>query len=348
MKKESKIAVPREQLRFPVSYLLLVKAICQEQGRDFARLLEAEFQLTEQVLDNPHTQLDGHKMMLILNQIKAFIEDNPQAQFQLMEQFPLSIHGYVGLAAMTSSTLRQALEVGVRYFSQVMPAYQVETFESEDVCVLTLQQVSDFDDCNDLFAETVACAIASVVKFTSIDFAKITVEFAHESLVLSELCRIYPELQLKMGCSEHRFLLPTAYLEKPLFTGNETTQKMLAEILEEKQRALEGAESFSIKISKLLEERMERALTTTLEDVCDSLHISKRTLSRRLNEEGTNFKSLHNESRLQQAKKLWMGNPKLSTAAIAETLGFSNEASLSRFIKQQTGLSPSELRKRPR
>lgn len=344
---DSKTPIPLEKLRFPVSYLLLVRGICEYEGRDFARLLEQEFGLQESVLNDPHHLIDGHMMRLILDAIEVFIARDPKAQFYLMEQFPLSIHGYVGLAAMTSDTLREATDIGIRYFGQVMPAYEVTIKEVENYNVLYLRALSDFGERNELFTETIACALASVIKFTNLCYANIICEFTHEKLVLSELSNIFPDVMVNMGCRENRFLIPLEYLDTPLFTGNETTQKMLAQILEDKQKALDHDKTLSSKISQLIHERLEESLPSTLEDVCKSLQISQRTLSRRLQEEGTNFKSLHSDCRLQQAIQLWRSNPKLSSAAIAESLGFSNEASLSRFIKQQTGLSPSELRKRP-
>lgn len=80
------------------------------------------------------------------------------------------------------------------------------------------------------------------------------------------------------------------------------------------------------------------------QDVADDLNMSLRTLQRKLNEEGTNFKTLLNQTRQDMSKDL-MGNSHLSLSEISYLLGFSEQANFTRAFRRWHDQSPSEYRK---
>ena len=82
-----------------------------------------------------------------------------------------------------------------------------------------------------------------------------------------------------------------------------------------------------------------------MEALARQMNISVRQLGRELQRAyGKSFREKMNECRLAVAVDLLQNTTK-SMAEIAEILGYSNPVNFSSFVKQQTGRSPSQIRK---
>lgn len=97
-------------------------------------------------------------------------------------------------------------------------------------------------------------------------------------------------------------------------------------------------------------DRMKRALTaglpggsTSIEDMARRLNISKRSLQRRLSEEGTSFKDLLSQTRFEMSKRYLMDSS-LSVPEISYLLGFRDTSSFFRAFHGWTGTTPGDYR----
>jgi len=80
-------------------------------------------------------------------------------------------------------------------------------------------------------------------------------------------------------------------------------------------------------------------------DMAQQLHLSERTLKRRLQAEGTSYQQLLDQVRQRDAMKL-LGNPALPIAQVAEAVGYADPANFARAFAKWTGLSPRDWRTR--
>jgi AraC-like DNA-binding protein len=78
-------------------------------------------------------------------------------------------------------------------------------------------------------------------------------------------------------------------------------------------------------------------------EVADELHMSERTLQRRLEEEATSFLQLLDNTRRELAQQ-YLGRLHMSLAQAAYLLGFSDQASFFRACKRWFDLSPGQYR----
>jgi AraC-like DNA-binding protein len=85
----------------------------------------------------------------------------------------------------------------------------------------------------------------------------------------------------------------------------------------------------------------------TEEIILQSLHLSQRTLQRKLKEEGTTFKELLDETRRELAKE-YVNDTSLSLSEITYLLGFSEQSNFTRAFKRWQGQSPSAFREQIR
>ena len=79
--------------------------------------------------------------------------------------------------------------------------------------------------------------------------------------------------------------------------------------------------------------------------VARQLHVSPRTLHRRLAHEGTSYRALREALRREQALQL-LGKTRNSVAEVAAALGYSEPSAFFRAFVGWTGMAPTEYRKR--
>ena len=99
-----------------------------------------------------------------------------------------------------------------------------------------------------------------------------------------------------------------------------------------------------------LRTRVENAISSLLphgrvlvEDVARSLGMSKRTLARKLADEGLNFTEILKQLRRDLAVR-YLGDRKLHVSKIAWLLGFNEVSAFTHAFKRWTGKTPSQMR----
>jgi len=99
-----------------------------------------------------------------------------------------------------------------------------------------------------------------------------------------------------------------------------------------------------------LRTRVENAISSLLphgrvvvDDVARSLGMSKRTLARRLSDEGLNFTEVLQQLRRNLAVR-YLDDPKLHISKIAWLLGFAEVSAFTHAFKRWTGKTPSRMR----
>jgi AraC-like DNA-binding protein len=157
----------------------------------------------------------------------------------------------------------------------------------------------------------------------------------------------YDELfaaQIEFGAAQDRLCFSREQWEAPI----ESADAALAHLLEEHarilaQRVSRGTAGFSTDV--------ERAIAAapldagSMVDVARALHMSVRTLQRRLVASGTTFRKLSEDVRAQLAQG-YLADATVSIAEVAFLLGFSDQSSFHRAFRRWTGESPGRWRRR--
>lgn len=79
----------------------------------------------------------------------------------------------------------------------------------------------------------------------------------------------------------------------------------------------------------------------TKEQIAQRMHLSTRTLCRRLSNEGTSFQSVLDDLRHELALR-YLREPRRTVAEIADRLGFSSTSAFDHAFRRWTGLTPSQ------
>lgn len=100
--------------------------------------------------------------------------------------------------------------------------------------------------------------------------------------------------------------------------------------------------SFTGEVYLLLSRHLKTDVPT-LDDVAHSLQLSKRTLIRRLKEEGSSFQAVKDQVRRDKAI-YYLTSQNTSVGEIAERLGYSDPSVFTRAFRSWTGVSPGRYR----
>jgi AraC-like DNA-binding protein len=128
----------------------------------------------------------------------------------------------------------------------------------------------------------------------------------------------------------------------------DTADEALARLMEEHARILgqripEVEDGFRSEVQKTIAATLPEG--GSAEVVARKLHVSVRTLQRKLIAAGTTFREVSETVRTRLAEE-YLNDPKVSIAEVAFLLGFSDQSSFHRAFRRRTGVTPGRWRRR--
>jgi len=254
---------------------------------------------------------------------------------------PGSLHA-LGFAWLVSDTLYDALTRLVRYFEVISNGVGLELSVSGDECRLTMDRILLG---RSALAYRLDAAWAALIAMCRLNLSD---DYAPLSLTLSrpappctaDFYRLFGcPVTFAAPCDAMTFA--RASVEQPLPTANRvlarTNEQVIADYL-----ARFHANSFPDRVRTRLIELLPGG-TYNEETVAQSLNVSRRTLQRRLADDGTSFKVLLDEARRELAVR-YIGEKRLSIKETSYLLGFGEPGNFTRAFKRWTGEPPSRFR----
>ena len=141
------------------------------------------------------------------------------------------------------------------------------------------------------------------------------------------------------------FVLSTEQLTTPLRSANPAALSQLDQRLAELSAEHEAMRTLSGQVHAALTARLESG-SLSASRVARELGMSVRTLTRRLQAEGTSYQKLLDEVRSQLASR-YLLESQLPSEDVARMLGFSETSALLRAFRRWHGKSLTEYRRRP-
>ncbi len=143
---------------------------------------------------------------------------------------------------------------------------------------------------------------------------------------------------------DNTLVWPAEVLKWPVRRNKEQLLKYLKLVPLPWFRKQEFVENLTDKVSRLLEESPEEHLIT-LEEIAGQLHMTARTLRRKLTSEGSSFQRLKDNLRRDRAI-YWLSQPDISIAEVGTHSGYTETTAFIRAFKSWTGIAPGDYRKR--
>ncbi len=143
------------------------------------------------------------------------------------------------------------------------------------------------------------------------------------------------------GADQDSLLFDRATVDRPLPTGNQELAATFDQILNEQLAALTPTD-LRTRCKALLLQQLTSG-TPSLEELAEQVHMTSRTLHRKLAEQGLSFSSLLDETRYDLAVK-YLKDPSRSVTEITFLLGFSEHSAFTRAFKRWSGQAPTSYR----
>ena len=148
---------------------------------------------------------------------------------------------------------------------------------------------------------------------------------------------------VRFGTGEDSFTLARGDADKPLPSSNRQIAATLDGILAQQLAQLDKSNVVARCRASLLEQLSSGELSE--EEMAQQLHMSRRTLQRKLADAETTYQQLVDETRRDLALR-YIENPHQSITDITFMLGFSQQSAFTRAFRRWTGIAPSEYRLR--
>ncbi|MEC7119045.1 MAG: AraC family transcriptional regulator ligand-binding domain-containing protein [Pseudomonadota bacterium] len=344
-----------QRLTFPAFYvettLSLIRAYRGDPNSCYQRL-----GISPDMALQPNYRLSAEQFeQLLLLCMEHLLPGEPKF-IQALHHIPTTAHGLIGIAAMTSDTLGDALDLAIRYFGLLAPSIEVYYHDFRGEIHVTFKENHRFEPAvQAFFLELVVGSIGRIAKFANnpqiaqlgrLSTVSMQVQFMHECTEDMVAYQRYFGAPVQFGCRENKFVISRQVLSQPLLTRNRATRVALEATLKQQLHAVQHSQSMTQMVRQLLMHRLNQSQLPNANETAEYFAMSVRTLSRRLHEENTSLIEISQQVRIERAQQLLLDGT-MPLSKIAKVLGFSNSASFSRAFRQAMGCTPRDFRKKP-
>ncbi|MDV6011733.1 AraC family transcriptional regulator [Haloechinothrix sp. LS1_15] len=330
--------------RSAASVLLMVK-FAAEHGVAAHHLLRRT-EMTGRTLTDPEVQIGAEQELTVIRNLVETLGHRPALGIELGRRYRVSTFGVFGFACVSSPTLRDALAFALRYLDLSFTFCIPTVSEVDGRFRLQLHDERVPEDVRWFLVQRDLTAIYTV----GCDLLGSTLPLA--GLELRDQQRAGPEPFIEafgvvpaLGSARNAFAAERHYLDRPLPQANEHTvalcEAQCRELVTRRRRRSGVAEQVRDRLTKL------GAITAGIEVVASELHMSERTLRRKLAEEGTSYRALLDEVRQALAEEL-LATGALSVSDVAIRLGYAEATSFIYAFRRWRGETPAAYRRRVR
>jgi AraC-like DNA-binding protein len=244
----------------------------------------------------------------------------------------------LGYSLSASSTLAEAFERIVRYFRLVTDAAELELRLDGERYRFVIRPVTaprPADEAIDAFASLFVRMCRSVL---GREFSPLRVRLQRAAPATDCFDRVF-RAPLEFGCAENELWFAREPFERRLEGANPELARHNDEIAL-RYLARFDHDNLGARSRAALIERLPLG-EPSAERLAEALHLSLRSLQRRLAEEGTSYEKLLTATRRELALSYLAGR-RHNISEIAYLLGFSDTSSFTRAFKRWTGQPPSQ------
>lgn len=328
------------RIALPNHYVRQLLALVKSRGGDLQTLL-APLGLNESYIEHHEISLSWPQFYQLLQQSMR-LSNEPALGLYLGSQLSISTHGLLGLVALSSADVQQALQLICRYITTRSPLIQLEIQQQRQQVALRLIELYPLGEIGPFMAETVMVALHQVLQvLTQQQYQPSRVHFSFKPPADPALYQVFLPCPILFSQTETAIYFDQRHLPlQPPFADPRVQQQLSAQCEQEllhqqQQQTLSGAIQLLLGRSK--------GRTPDIKEVAAEFALSERTFRRRLRDEQVSYQQLVAQWRQQMALH-YLRNTTLPVQQIAYLLGYADPANFGRAFRQQHGVSPQKVR----
>ena len=264
----------------------------------------------------------------------------------IAESLPRGALDLVEYAFRSSPTLGAGLERLARYGRVVSDRAATRMEANGDGVLLLVRDAGS----TVLHPGRAEFALAVALKFarecTGTEVTPVHVGFTHPPPQDTSAHERFFRTGVRFSAGANSMLLKATDAAQPMVAADEALAAIVRRRLDKllNDREVPGTGSFSARVRHMIVQRLG-GVPLTPEMVARELAVSRRTLTRRLTEEGTSFRDILDDVRREFACAL-LQDHRLSIGEIAFFLQYSEPAAFNRSVRRWTGQTPRAFRSR--
>ena len=255
----------------------------------------------------------------------------------------LSSHGFLGYAAMSSETLRDAVELAVKFFRTRTTVVDLQLKVEGDTAILQLDELVALQDIQPFVVESL---------FSSFHFMGL--KLLGEVPMDGELRFAFPEpdyyermkplipVPVLFDCAYNQMRFPAARLDQRLRFADPRLAKMAEAQCEQEMANIKSPPKLLNQVRRIILAQSGRF--PSVDEAASDLHMSSRTLKRKLQQLGTSYQTILDDLRKGLAVE-YLTQTEITVDDIAVQLGYSDASNFARAFRRWTGRSPSDYRR---
>jgi AraC-like DNA-binding protein len=310
------------------------------QGAERAAVLDGSG-ISDAMLESPDARITYMQFGVLVRNALALTK-NPALGLDVGRGVHLPQLGMVGLAIMSTSTLRAALEVGLRHSKRIAPTFDLSLEVDGPIARFVVREAVPTAPFQAFAHELLLVAYA--VQGRALLGRPLPVRRVQLAYARPDYADRYRELYdvpYTFDAGTTLVELDAIALEERLAFGDPASAKIAEQYFAEHPLPQSETDGLVSQVRTRLS--AARGKPPEVAQIARDLQTSERSLRRGLHELGTSYQELLDDVRKQRALE-WTRSTAMPFDQLASLLGFADVRSFRRAFKRWTGKTPSELR----
>ncbi len=264
--------------------------------------------------------------------------------FEYAKAVRVTLHGALGMAVLSSLTLQDALDVAQRYLQLKAPLVRLEYRLEGSQSHIRLVPEVDFGPATLFLMESLLLVLVYTCEQLlgqRLEGVSLHMRGPEPAYYAAQQAGL--PVPVAYGAAHWEVQGPAALIKAtPTLADPVAAQLARSQCEQEFQQEFGQAKDFTGRLLEHLQAAPEKL--PGVEEMATALHMSSRTLKRRLQDEGLTYSDLVEAELKARACEL-LASTQLPISEVAYRLGYNDVSNFSRAFKRWTGLAASEYRK---
>lgn len=273
------------------------------------------------------------------------VSDDPLIGLKLGVETKTERFHPMAIAALSTENFKAAVEHMARYKKLTAPEEILSELSDEQFRV-SFRWLLAVDAEPQVLADYCFSWMVTLARHgTGTQLKPVRIEYVHARKHQRTLSRHFG-CEVVEGAPQNAIVFHASDALAPFVTRNTELLDLLAPQFEEQLRQAKEEDSFVELVRRTIQDKLT-GQRPSVEVISQALHISPRTLQRRLQESGSSYQRVLDEARHLMAR-YYLGNSALELNEAAYLLGFEDPNSFGRAFRGWEGIPPSDWREAQR
>jgi AraC-like DNA-binding protein len=319
-------------------------------GRLPAKLRESGIRMSA-VLQSarlPPELLDQPRVLVTTEELFAFwrgvgeVSSDPAIGLELGTEAKPEHFDPIALAALSTGSFGEAMRQIARYKQLTCPEEILQESDDEEWSIQFRWLLAQGDE-PDVLTDLCFAYVLSVARLgTGTRVSPLRLELVRPRSYAKTLERHFG-CPILFGAARNAIVFRASDAALPFATRNAELLAMLAPQLDEELKQHNGQETFPERVRATIQRKLA-GRRPKMHDIARDLHISSRTLQRRLQDAGYSFQQVLEEARHQLASH-YLNSSQLELNETAYLLGYEDSNSFVRAFRTWEGVPPAQWRR---